>query len=372
MSTGEATWDEGLLLFLERLGFREETYHTFSYSPLADDDGRISGMLCVVTEETERVVGERRLATLSRLSGHLASARAEADVLDAIKQGMDAADKDVPFALLYLYDDQGALRLARASGVPNGHPVAPAVINPGGPWPLDIPATGSRIVEDLSAIDVNLPGGFWDKPPTQAVVIPIGQQESVGCIIAGLNPYRKYDEGYASFIELLAGQISASLAGARAFEEERRRADALAEIDRAKTLFFSNVSHEFRTPLTLMLPFGPLQDALNDSSAAVLDPTQRQRLEVAQRNSQRLLKLVNTLLDFSRIEAGRANANFQTHRIVARFTAELASNFQSATDKAGLKLEDRLRTTASTCVSRPRHVGEDRFQPAVERFQIYI
>jgi GAF domain-containing protein len=354
LSTGEATWDEGLLLFLERLGFREETYHTFSYSPLADDDGRISGMLCVVTEETERVVGERRLATLSRLAGHLASARAEAEVLDAIKEGMDAADKDMPFALLYLYDEQGALRLARASGVPDGNPTSPEVIIPGGPWPLDIPTTGSRIVENLSSvIDVRLPGGFWDKPPAQAVVIPIGikgQQEPVGCIIAGLNPYRKYDEGYASFIELLAGQISASLAGARAFEEERRRADALAEIDRAKTLFFSNVSHEFRTPLTLML--GPLQDALNDSSTAALDRTQRQRLEVAQRNSQRLLKLVNTLLDFSRIEAGRANANFQPTEL-SRFTAELASNFQSATDKAGLKLE-------IGCEPMPQRVPVDR------------
>jgi PAS domain S-box-containing protein len=354
LNTGEATWDEGLLLFLERLGFREETYHTFSYSPLADDDGRISGMLCVVTEETERVVGERRLSTLSQLAGRLASARAESEILDAIKEGIEAANKDVPFALLYLYDEQGALRLARASGIEGGHPASPAVILPGGPWPHDIPDSGSLIVNDLSAlVDARLPCGSWDKSPTQAVVIPIGtkgQEKPVGCIITALNPYRKYDEGYASFIELLAGQISASLAGARAFEEERRRADALAEIDRAKTLFFSNVSHEFRTPLTLML--GPVEDALNDTSASALDQIQRQRLDVAHRNSQRLLKLVNTLLDFSRIEAGRANANFQPTDL-SGFTAELASNFRSATEKAGLRLE-------IDCEPLPQRVPVDR------------
>ena len=142
LNTGEATWDEGLLLFLERLGFPEETYHTFSYSPLADDDGRISGMLCVVTEETERVVGERRLATLGQLAGLLASARAESEVLAAIKEGIDAANRDLPFALLYLYDEQGALRLARASGIESGHPASPAVILPGRSVALRYPGLG--------------------------------------------------------------------------------------------------------------------------------------------------------------------------------------------------------------------------------------
>ena len=72
LATGEATWDEGLLLFLERSGFPEETYHTFSYSPLHQDDGSIAGMFCVVTEETDRVIGERRLALLQDLGARLA------------------------------------------------------------------------------------------------------------------------------------------------------------------------------------------------------------------------------------------------------------------------------------------------------------
>ena len=66
--TGQATWDEGLLLFLERRGFPEETYHTFSYSPVPDDQGGVGGMLCVVTEDTERTIGERRLRTLRELA----------------------------------------------------------------------------------------------------------------------------------------------------------------------------------------------------------------------------------------------------------------------------------------------------------------
>ena len=171
-----------------------------------------------------------------------------------------------------------------------------------------------------------------------------------GVVVVGISPRIRLDKLYSSFLELVGSQIATAVANARAYEEERRRAEALAEIDRAKTAFFSNVSHEFRTPLTLML--GPVQDALNDTSASALDPKQRQRLDVAQRNSQRLLKLVNTLLDFSRIEAGRANANFQPTDL-SSFTAELASNFHSATEKAGLKLE-------IDCGPMPQRVPVDR------------
>jgi signal transduction histidine kinase len=149
-----------------------------------------------------------------------------------------------------------------------------------------------------------------------------------------LNPYRPLDVSYAGFLNLLAGQIAASISNARAYQEEKKRAEALAEIDRAKTTFFSNVSHEFRTPLTLML--GPLQDLLSGSQQN-LSPAATEQLELVNRNGARLLRLVNTLLDFTRIEAGRVNARYQPTDLAA-FTAELAGAFRSATERAGLEL----------------------------------
>ena len=121
---------------------------------------------------------------------------------------------------------------------------------------------------------------------------------------------------------------------ARAYEEERNRAETLAELDQAKTAFFSNVSHEFRTPLTLML--GPLEEILSQSGEEL--PCQRALIEVVYRNGLRLLRLVNTLLDFSRIEAGRAQAVYQPVDL-APFTQDLASMFRSVIEKAGLHFQ---------------------------------
>ena len=183
---------------------------------------------------------------------------------------------------------------------------------------------------------------YFDRPlqsgsaPQDAVLTVLakqGQKLPAGFMIAAINPFRRFAPAYAGFVDLLAGQIAASLDNARAYAEERRRAEALAEIDHAKTVFFSNVSHEFRTPLTLML--GPLEDLLGSTNG--MAPTERGQLKIVHRNSLRLLKLVNSLLDFSRIESGRAVANFQPVDLAA-LTRDLASNFRSACDQAGLRL----------------------------------
>ena len=145
-----------------------------------------------------------------------------------------------------------------------------------------------------------------------AVVLPIaksGQERLAGFLVAGISPRRALDDAVPRLPRSGGEPDRHAVANARAYEEERRRAEALAELDRAKTAFFSNVSHEFRTPLTLML--GPVEELLS-TSRSELSPAAASQLEVVQRNGLRLLRLVNTLLDFSRIEAGRVRASYQS------------------------------------------------------------
>jgi PAS domain S-box-containing protein len=341
MTERVSTWDESLLLFLERSGYVEETYHTFSYSPLADDDGNVEGMLCVVKEDTEQVISSRRMMTLRDLGSRAQSDLTEPDTIASACAHLADNGLSVPFALIYLFDDSGAARLAGTSRVPAGHDMAVArldVADVDPVWPVAEMAAGrSATVDDLPSRFSDVPTGGWDEPALQAFCVPLtqnAQSSPYGFLVLGLNRYRPFDESYRVFAQLVAGQIAAAITDARSFEFERRRAEALAQLDQAKTDFFTNVSHEFRTPLTLLL--GPAEDALADPTDP-LSPRQRERVEIIHRNGQRLLRLVNSLLDFSRLEAGRAEPQFAAVAL-DRYTTELASMFDSAMQSAGLSM----------------------------------
>ena len=336
---GEATWDEGLLLFLERSGFAEETYHTFSYSPVYEDRGAIAGMLCVVTEVTERVLGERQLHTLRDLAA-LSSGTTVQQAADQLVSVLAATPQDVPFVSLYLLNlsEQRAWLAAHHGNIPESfRPSQVLLSETSSPWPLAaVIDSGLTQILELPAGGIELQGSAWPDAVTRAIVLPVKSQGSpatVGVIVAGISPRRPLSESYKGFFELVRSQFAATLADSQAFESERARAEALAELDRAKTTFFSNVSHEFRTPLTLML--GPAADLLSEPD---LSESARSRLEILQRNALRLQRLVNSLLDFTKVEAGRSEAHFQATDL-ASLTCELASNFQAACDSAGLKLE---------------------------------
>ncbi|HET7113712.1 MAG TPA: GAF domain-containing sensor histidine kinase, partial [Pyrinomonadaceae bacterium] len=338
--TGVATWSEDLLLVMERNIPREENYFTFSYSPIRDDAGKVPGIFCACYESTGQVIGERRLRTLRDLGRTVMEVKSAEEACAAAARTLESNPHDVPFALLYLLDDKAQnARLIATTGFEDTAKGIPeqVALNESAAWPfVSVLESGvGEVVSDLTARFGALPGGPWPESPEAAYVLPIavpGVAKPTGFLVGGLSPRRVIDADYRSFFDLIAGHVGTAIANARAYQEERKRAEALAEIDRAKTTFFSNVSHEFRTPLTLML--GPLEEALTE---AALLPEVRERLDVAHRNSVRLLKLVNTLLDFSRIEAGRIEAVYEPVDLCT-LTMELASMFRSAIEKAGLTL----------------------------------
>ena len=334
--TGVATWSEDLLLIMNRNLPHEEVYFTFSYSPIHGDAGNVDGIFCACYESTSRVIGERRLQTLRDLGRTVMQVKSAQEACHAASRTLAANPYDVPFALMYLlYDKAEEATLCAVTGFELGCVNAPQQIDMSEPadtviWPLRrVFETGAgEVVTSVKA----LPGGAWPDSSKSALVLPItapGYAKPAGFLVAGFSPRRLVDAEYHSFFDSIVGHIGTAISNARAYQEERKRAEALAEIDRAKTEFFSNVSHEFRTPLTLML--GPLEEALSEK---VLPPRMYSKLDAAYRNSVRLLKLVNTLLDFSRIEAGRIEVVYEPVDLAA-LTKELASVFRSAVEKAG-------------------------------------
>jgi signal transduction histidine kinase/DNA-binding response OmpR family regulator/serine phosphatase RsbU (regulator of sigma subunit)/anti-sigma regulatory factor (Ser/Thr protein kinase) len=355
MATGVASWVPALQLLLDRAGYHEEAYFSVSHAPARDDDGRTVGVLTVCSEVTQQVIGERRLRLLRDLSLQGGGQTVDVDATcTRLAEAIDGHPLDVPFAAIYLRDGGALRRVACVGTDATGRPVSatlPAVWPPAvlpsavprsgppddDPWRLRPAAAGSPGEITGVASLVTVPAGPWDEPVGAALVLPlpsVDQAQPVGVLVAGVSPSRGLDEPYRSFFQLLTQQVSVAVRNAQAYEEERRRAEALAELDRVKTSFFTNVSHEFRTPLTLML--GPLGDALGDARHP-LDAVQHERIDTAWRNAHRLLTLVNNLLTFSSLEAGRLQTVARTVDL-AQLTAELAGVFRSAVERAGLRL----------------------------------
>ncbi|GAB4191445.1 MAG: hypothetical protein Fur006_34680 [Coleofasciculaceae cyanobacterium] len=359
-ATGEATWSDDELLLIDRNGYLEECYFTFSYTPVRDESGKVAGIFNAVNETTQRVISERRQQALRNLAARVVEGETAQQACAIAAQTLTNYATDIPFALFYLLDADGTQAyLSGTVGLESNTPASPqridlrTVANQPTPWPLArVACTGqAAIVEDLEAVSNHLPSEPWGIPPHSALVLPInlpGPERVAGFMVAGISPRRMLDDDYRNFLELVTNHLAIAIANARAYEQERQRTAkaseaarqaaarnaALAELDRAKTAFFSNVSHEFRTPLTLLL--GSVEEMLNHQEE-VLSPHQREQLEAVYRNGLRILKLVNTLLDFSQIETACMQADYEPIAL-SNFTAELADVFRCAIEKAGLSL----------------------------------
>lgn len=214
---GEATWNKALLLLLERKGYPEETYHSFSYSPLHGAGTKIDGLLCVASEETERVINERRIDMLRKLGTELVTAGDQTAIRRAVCTVLSANRWDFPFALLRLGEDEYGCT----------DDAAPLM---GHIWPNGDPSTiGQGQLLELSG-DLEYPTGAWNIPATQAIVVPIptaAGEKPLGALTLGLNPHRRDDPGVMDIAHLMAGQISGAYANVDALQTERRRANRI-------------------------------------------------------------------------------------------------------------------------------------------------
>jgi PAS domain S-box-containing protein len=342
----ETSYLENQRMFLNRNGYLEETFFTFSLSPILDGDGNVAGLFHPVTETTATMLAQRRTRALRDLAEIAGKARTVKEACALTSRALSKFEFDVPFALSYLIDKNGeCARLETNFGLPSGSKASPEIMNFGGigetPWLLGRNFASERLIPviDFEERFGTFTFAPYPEPIKSAVILPIhgvGKNSSPALFIVGVSPRLPLDESYLSFIGLLADAIGAAFHNALAFEEEKNRSEALAEIDRAKIAFFSNVSHEFRTPLTLML--GPLQENLLHQEG--LPPEFVQRDQVAYRNGIRLLKLVDTLLDFSQIEADRLKAEYRLTDL-SLLTVDIASVFRSLVEKAGLRFQVR-------------------------------
>lgn len=339
---GEGTYIKDQQMFLFRYGYLEEAFMTFSFAPIRDETGGVGGIFHPITETTDKMLSARRTQVLRDVAALISKAKSTEEIGRLIGKHHSDFENDLPFLLFYSVDQStdeanlvGAAGTATAAQLEIATLALASHANP--TWPLSDAAIAPVIVEGLQERFGDFHCQPYPEPPHSAVILPVflsGQEMPFGYIVAGVSSRRALDKEYMGFYSLLANTLSNAVSNVYAYEQEQKRAEALAIIDRAKTAFFSNVSHEFRTPLTLML--GPLEDL--QQHAMMDDPHIRETVLATKRNAMRLLKLVNNLLDFSRVEAERVKAAFQPAN-VTQLTTDLASSFRSIIEKAGMKLQ---------------------------------
>ena len=238
---------EDLLFCNYRHGYAEESYLTCSCSPLTDHHGEIGGVMIAVTETTGHVLSTRRTAALRDIAAAATTARS---VDDACRQALAAVAEhsaDIPFALLYVLDaDREQARLVATAGLASGTAASPAMIDlrlacceSGWLVPAALGTNESLVMNDLLTRFGTLPAGEWPFAPRTAIVTPLtspGRNEPDAVLVTGVSARHELDASYRGFIDLVAKQIAAAIAGGRVHEDDERHAAArvAAQLARAK------------------------------------------------------------------------------------------------------------------------------------------
>lgn len=273
LKNGLAVLFEDMQVIYRRNDYEEEFYETFSYSPILNDEGLVTGIITPIIDTTAHVIGVRRLRTLGDLATQTRSAHSLAQYCESLSPCLARNPYDLPFFALYAGQSGGAVELVAQAGLP---------ADPAAGLPLQI-ATGETPAESDSALRYPaarlaaamaggqltvlaaasviqpVPQGGWDAAPRSVAVLPIrapAGAEQQFFLVAGINPYKLLDRDYRDFLGMLATQIGRGLADCRAFEEAAARARAeLASLMRRTTMgeLATSIAHEVNQPLAALV-----------------------------------------------------------------------------------------------------------------------
>jgi signal transduction histidine kinase/DNA-binding response OmpR family regulator len=338
LQTGRPYHSGDQRLIINRHGYPEEAYFTFSLSAIRDTDGTIVGLFNAITETTQHLLYERRLQVLRRLGA--VSITADDSLASTCRAAVEVIGKtreSVPFLAVFLQDLPGqAPRRVAGYGFDESVAAGSALVEPAptnGPV-LEVMEHGGKLL--VSGLRERYPGVFAPGPlgplePDQAFVLPVmllGTGKPAGVLVIGVNPYWRPDEAYTAFAAMAARQLGVMITDAVSYQNERKRQQALAELDRVRTEFFQNVGHELRAPLTMLL--APLQDIL-DEPGVVLPAAARDTVESSIRAADRLQRVVDALLDTSRVESGALIPDREEIDLTS-VTAELVEGYRPAAE----------------------------------------
>ena len=334
---GVASWAEDLLLASDRHGFLEESYFTYSHGPLRDASGEVVGVLSVVSETTARVLNERRLQTLARLSTATIEATRRLEPLPEMCQRLVETlcrdNPDVPFAVQYLANSAQSVRRVAVAGLDVARVPDSIESTDRDAWGIAEALRSRSDVEVRFATSERLPGGVWPEATTELLVLRLihsGQEADLcGVLLVGINSRLRLDSSYTQFLRLVAGQFGNAISALQSVHRER---EARADAQRAAHMrdeFLATLSHELRSPLNAVL--GWTQILKNTGLRPDLIAN---AVDVIERNARLQARLITDLLDISGAISGNLRLDLQDIEVANAIEAVVESVALTAAAKS--------------------------------------
>ncbi|KAJ3328748.1 hypothetical protein HDU76_009361 [Blyttiomyces sp. JEL0837] len=357
----------------------EERLFSSNMWPVRNEFGYIEGCQVLFIDITAAILAEERMVHLKRSLEKLMALTSTDQLFRDYPNITSEASKHISYSAIYMLDDaKSVLTRAAVYNLEDTNPALPAAIKVSASNPRMFPV--NECFKNKTIMEVHNVSGFSTLPSGQpdnvfareAILVPFHlatKNDTIryeGVLVVGVCAHRNLDDGFKEFASLLAGNLIQAFGVIDSFQMERKRVDDFARLDEQKTRFFTSISHEIRAPLSLVL--GPIEDCMssqledillpalpNDSEASSGQASKKEhfirKMTMAHENAVRIRVLVDRLLDFHKLEAGKMKPRFVQINNLTLITKNTIEIFRSAIEGKGIICDtDRIEEIKDVCV----------------------